>query len=1224
MSKTRQSTQLRPSDTYTDTLGTGLAALQTAASSGEFDYNAIRSQVNKLIHGIVPTGGEHWYDAVTARGVIELDSDLSDLEGKTILCRVSTLADIVVGGGANVVTLASPGQVPTEVSAIGAVTTSGAITAQLAGAVGTGNSSVVVPGQNALAPKNLCVLVDTATGDVVSTPGGDQVYGLLQGPSTATNGNAFDNGADGVQISLVVVNAGRNGFDLTTAAAGLTIEYGYVARSTLESVPEECFAPWPGGLVDQAAAVDVTRQNAYDNQGTSTVTVATNATVNLAATRAWRLRDSLSANMFVVTEATSVQVAGAALIFDVDAPIQDFDGTTFDVLMAGAVSLDAGATSNFTVSAGNISVGASAGNASLSAGQDVDITSGTVLDVNAGTNMDVDVAGTFDLLSGGTFSIDGTGASNITVTTGTFTVSTETSGNLDLLAADAVNITAGDEPAAAGNSVNVTSGSATGGNNAGGEISVIAGGGSGTGAGGTLVLNGGAGGSTAGSIGGNIDIVSGPGSASGTGTSGDIRLLSGVPGSTTGDSGSILVGTRGAGSISGNSGPLTLGTGDVNTGSSGDISIAAGDVTVSGLGGAVTVAAGASSGNNVGGAITLAAGNGGGTSGGGDVSIIAGAAPGVGAGGDITLSPGTSSSGILGAVTVRSAPASTAGDIVLRLLNTGTTDDVRQYVTAASPIGNITGNPGDIAYRASGTLSTMYIHNGAVPNNTDWVQVGTGSGGGGTLEVAVEDTGATDANMDQSFDWRITDADTLSFSNDAGTNNLLSLNPRAIGDLITIGDVGDSAGGLEVRTARNLFFDGAAFDTESASTRIQVGLHAGGGVANTIDFEGTSGTVQASAGDLTLQTIESEEHVIVQTLGDLSNLTIQTAGNYGDIAILTADGIDLESATGSISLICGDTGVGDPGNGGNVTIKAGNAAMGESDGLPGSVTITGGNAHNVGTGGFLGGKVVITGGICDDQGGGDVTITSGAGLAGTNASAGPLVISAGASVGSVSGTDTIIKGGPAGITGLRGGNVVVQPGLETAGIPGYLFVDADTSLDNEHIVELSTGGTNGSSAQMLVGTRDPGAASIAAMPSSLYFRNTQAVDGIPGALWINTSDVVSEGTTWTEVGAGGSSYSETVGQFVPGAVSANTDILLTSLVDLGGGTIPTSVPTGSGFVTRVVVSVNGLEEINSNVTSSTAGSFTCAAGNSGIAGDSIQFGYPLFATDVVKLVVKTF
>jgi len=550
MVATRQSTQLLPSDTYTDTLGTGLAALQTAASSGEFDYNAIRSQVNKLIHGIVPTGGEHWYDAVTARGVIELDSDLSDLEGKTILCRVSTLADIVVGGGANVVTLASPGQVPTEVSAIGAVTTSGAITAQLAGAVGTGNSSVVVPGQNALAPKNLCVLVDTATGDVVSTPGGDQVYGLLQGPSTATNGNAFDNGADGVQISLVVVNAGRNGFDLTTAAAGLTIEYGYVARSTLESVPEECFAPWPGGLVDQAAAVDVTRQNAYDNQGTSTVTVATNATVNLAATRAWRLRDSLSANMFVVTEATSVQVAGAALIFDVDAPIQDFDGTTFDVLMAGAVSLDAGATSNFTVSAGNISVGASAGNASLSAGQDVDITSGTVLDVNAGTNMDVDVAGTFDLLSGGTFSIDGTGASNITVTTGTFTVSTETSGNLDLLAADAVNITAGDEPAAAGNSVNITSGSATGGNNAGGEISITVGDANGSSSGEDVVISAGSAGAT-GATGGNVVLRPGletagvPGfvSLAGSSNGDDEHIVELSTGGSNGSAAQMLVGT---------------------------------------------------------------------------------------------------------------------------------------------------------------------------------------------------------------------------------------------------------------------------------------------------------------------------------------------------------------------------------------------------------------------------------------------------------------------------------------------------------------------------------------------------------------------------------------------------------------------------------------------------------------------------------------------------------
>ena len=103
------------------------------------------------------------------------------------------------------------------------------------------------------------------------------------------------------------------------------------------------------------------------------------------------------------------------------------------------ISLDAGAASNFSVTAADLVI------STITSGE-LDLTAAGLLDVNAGANLDVDVTGTVDILSSGAFSIDGTGASNLSATSGDLTVSTITSGNLVLTAAanidaDAVAVT---------------------------------------------------------------------------------------------------------------------------------------------------------------------------------------------------------------------------------------------------------------------------------------------------------------------------------------------------------------------------------------------------------------------------------------------------------------------------------------------------------------------------------------------------------------------------------------------------------------------------------------------------------------------------------------------------------------------------------------------------------------------------------------------------------------
>jgi len=99
-----------------------------------------------------------------------------------------------------------------------------------------------------------------------------------------------------------------------------------------------------------------------------------------------------------------------------------------------AISLDAAGASNFTVDSAALTL-------STTTSGELDLTSAGEMDVNAGANLDIDVTGTFDMLSSSTFSIDGTGASNVTATSGNLTVSTATSGNLALTSVGTATLT---------------------------------------------------------------------------------------------------------------------------------------------------------------------------------------------------------------------------------------------------------------------------------------------------------------------------------------------------------------------------------------------------------------------------------------------------------------------------------------------------------------------------------------------------------------------------------------------------------------------------------------------------------------------------------------------------------------------------------------------------------------------------------------------------------------
>ena len=150
----------------------------------------------------------------------------------------------------------------------------------------------------------------------------------------------------------------------------------------------------------------------------------------------------------------------------------------FDVSVTSgtpAISLDAAGASNFTVASANLSLGTTTSGdvlISTTTAGEIDLTSAGLMDFNAGANLDVDVTGSFDMLASTTFSIDGTGASNVSATSGALTVSTITSGDLNLTAAASVVITGAE---AAADAVTVTASNVAGGIdiNAGGTSGVV-------------------------------------------------------------------------------------------------------------------------------------------------------------------------------------------------------------------------------------------------------------------------------------------------------------------------------------------------------------------------------------------------------------------------------------------------------------------------------------------------------------------------------------------------------------------------------------------------------------------------------------------------------------------------------------------------------------------------------------------------------------------------------
>jgi len=255
----RQDTQIRNSDLYDDSL---TVANYLTATNIEEDLNYVRSQLHHFL------GQSAWY------GTIPDNFDLTNIHDKRFTYWVQKTDDVAVPNGQNYVALSGSTK-PSNNIAYGA-STLGAITAQLAGAIGSNDTTT---GAN---NGGIVELRDAATNDPIYTSG-QPVYGILQVGSAATDGNAFgDSGNDQGQLSFVYLNPSTEAWTAVPVAdiEDKTVEYAYKVRTDFYNLPENAFDP-SVTFVEPSSDIDL--QDVYDNDadGQFDLSAGKNYTANL-------------------------------------------------------------------------------------------------------------------------------------------------------------------------------------------------------------------------------------------------------------------------------------------------------------------------------------------------------------------------------------------------------------------------------------------------------------------------------------------------------------------------------------------------------------------------------------------------------------------------------------------------------------------------------------------------------------------------------------------------------------------------------------------------------------------------------------------------------------------------------------------------------------------------------------------------------------------------------
>jgi len=280
--------------------------------------------------------------ATTANGFVSATSGASTLVATALLAGTvgnaiattetaanASWATATLLGGVGDVKVLLIGELPSNTTAaIGVVTTRGTVAAFN---TNFGNASLaLVAGASAISPKNLCEVVDSVTRDPILSSN-RIVYALFHTESNTDGSTMTGTTPNRAQLSFVRINGAGNALEAAPATdvAGKVIYYASVERKALEDLNEQDFLR--GAAVDVPSSTTVTRQVGYDNQGTTPVELATNATLDLnSGGIAWVIRDLLNANVFRVVEGSGGGTTLVDFPVDVDtlnsdAAVNDFD-----------------------------------------------------------------------------------------------------------------------------------------------------------------------------------------------------------------------------------------------------------------------------------------------------------------------------------------------------------------------------------------------------------------------------------------------------------------------------------------------------------------------------------------------------------------------------------------------------------------------------------------------------------------------------------------------------------------------------------------------------------------------------------------------------------------------------------------------------------------------------------------------------------------------------------
>lgn len=213
--------------------------------------------------------------------------------------------------------------------AVGIVSTRGTVVAAHGGSFGA-HALSAVSGASAISPKNLYMVVDSATHDPILSSG-RRVYALGQSESVTDGSTVTLVTPNRMQLSYVRLTSAGTALEAVPAAdiSGMLIHYTATERKALDDLNEQDFLR--GSELDVPSSTTVTRQVAYDNQGTTPVELTNNATLDLnSAGIYWKLRDLANADLFTLTEGsgggtTTLQFGTDVDTFDNNAVVNDFN-----------------------------------------------------------------------------------------------------------------------------------------------------------------------------------------------------------------------------------------------------------------------------------------------------------------------------------------------------------------------------------------------------------------------------------------------------------------------------------------------------------------------------------------------------------------------------------------------------------------------------------------------------------------------------------------------------------------------------------------------------------------------------------------------------------------------------------------------------------------------------------------------------------------------------------